>query len=619
MSSGARTAAESARPFVKAGRVQLKLFALVLALAAVLIAFSEFVIAPARERHAYVEAGCGTALAITFAVCGAWLVGRAFSRRLAAITRLASAVANGDLDQEPIGDASPDDIGELARAFDVMLMAIQGFIWAHEREAGEERDRLDGIVRLRTGELADRNDAMRRLLDHVPVGLLSIDTDGRLGSECSLVASALFGSPEPDMHVWSYFAQHDASFAAKLEGGWMQLVDGVLPRELALDQLPKQLTMGDYRFRIEVLPTSSPEALEQYLMVIENMTDRDLRRAHADANLELAVSLKRFVADRAGFAAFLNDAHDLVARISGAESPTEVRQALHTLKGNALMLGFETIGEHCHCLEAFMEEAGEPPTIAQREELKKRIDRLESVFGSLTDANGVRVEIDRQDHSRLVEAIVSGKPRREVLERARTLLLEPVEVRFSRLAEQASAVARRIGRPAPLVLVTSRGIRMDRARYARFWSALTHVIRNALSHGIEPPEVRRAAGKPEVGTVRLLAFERADELVLEINDDGRGIDWAAVEARAIANGLPATTRSDLEAALFADGISTSRTVDDISGRGVGLSAVAATLHELSGSVAIDTTRGMGTTFRFTFARDSSMSSSRLAKIEARSE
>src|SRR5258708_5790397 len=158
---------------------------------------------------------------------------------LGRITRVAGEVAAGRLDQQPFGDASSDEVGQLGRAFDVMLESIHTLMGAQETAAGEERSRLDRVVRARTQELDERNAAVKNILDHVPVALLTVDGEGRLRAECSLGATCIFGAPEPDQLLWDYLSIEDGTFGVQLELAWAQITDGFLPIEVALDQLPR--------------------------------------------------------------------------------------------------------------------------------------------------------------------------------------------------------------------------------------------------------------------------------------------------------------------------------------------------------------------------------------------
>jgi len=150
------------------------------------------------------------------------------------------------------------------------------------------------------------------------------------------------------------------------------------------------------------------------------------------------------------------------------------------------------------------------------------------------------------------------------------------------------------------VHITGDNLRLDRPTWRPFWAAMIHAVRNAVDHGIEPPEERRLAGKPEAGVVELSAQRHGNRIVLAIRDDGRGIDWERVRARAAEQGLPCAGHADLIRALFVDGFTTRDAAGELSGRGVGLSALRQAVQELDGEIDVESTPGTGTTFRFSF-------------------
>jgi len=127
---------------------------------------------------------------------------------------------------------------------------------------------------------------------------------------------------------------------------------------------------------------------------------------------------------------------------------------------------------------------------------------------------------------------------------------------------------------------------------------LVHAVRNAIDHGIEPSEEREAAGKPACGTIRIVALEDSDRVVVTISDDGRGIDAAKVKRAAIARGLLAQDATPTEAEvielLFVPGLSTAKAVTAVSGRGVGMDVVKCLVVEHGGSVRLTSNFGEGT-------------------------
>jgi len=151
--------------------------------------------------------------------------------------------------------------------------------------------------------------------------------------------------------------------------------------------------------------------------------------------------------------------------------------------------------------------------------------------------------------------------------------------------------------------IFGRETELDKAIVDALGEPLAHIIRNMVAHGIETPELRSAAGKSEEGTITLRAFHEAAQIVIEAADDGRGIDTPALKKKAVSTGYldpEEAERLSENAALeliFLPGLSTSATVDEISGRGVGMAAVKSAVEGLRGFIEVDSTSGKGTTFR----------------------
>jgi chemotaxis protein histidine kinase CheA len=129
---------------------------------------------------------------------------------------------------------------------------------------------------------------------------------------------------------------------------------------------------------------------------------------------------------------------------------------------------------------------------------------------------------------------------------------------------------------------------------------MVHVVRNAVDHGIEDAETRLALGKPEAGTLVLAARRDQGRLIISVGDDGKGIDWAKVKAKAASVGLPCETREALVEALFADGVSTREELSDTSGRGIGLAAFRQVVASLGGHIDVQSNWGRGTRFEIAF-------------------
>ena len=178
----------------------------------------------------------------------------------------------------------------------------------------------------------------------------------------------------------------------------------------------------------------------------------------------------------------------------------------------------------------------------------------------------------------------------------------PVDQLFRRFPRMVRDVARQCGREVELV-VSGQDTDLDKGILDAIAEPLTHLVRNAISHGIESPEDRRKLGKPAPGTVRLNAYHQGNQVIVEVSDDGRGIDVARIRSKAIELGLTtpeeAAKMSELESLnfIFRPGFSTAEQVTEVSGRGVGMDVVQSVLHRLKASIGVETRRGEGTTFR----------------------
>jgi two-component system chemotaxis sensor kinase CheA len=147
------------------------------------------------------------------------------------------------------------------------------------------------------------------------------------------------------------------------------------------------------------------------------------------------------------------------------------------------------------------------------------------------------------------------------------------------------------------LVVAGSDVQLDRAVLDGLRPVLLHLVRNAVDHGLETPPVRTGQGKPAIGTLRLSAHHRGAEIVITIEDDGRGIDREAVRSQLARRGLPVPTRDeDVLRTIFEAGLSTARLITDLSGRGVGLDVVKRGVEALHGTIDLRSLAGTGTTF-----------------------
>ncbi|KQB95399.1 chemotaxis protein CheA [Loktanella sp. 1ANDIMAR09] len=191
---------------------------------------------------------------------------------------------------------------------------------------------------------------------------------------------------------------------------------------------------------------------------------------------------------------------------------------------------------------------------------------------------------------------------REIQEGVMAIRAQPVKPLFQRMLRIAREAADATGKDVNLV-TEGDGTEVDKIVVERLADPLTHMIRNAIDHGIEKPHDRVSAGKPATGTLRLTASQRSGSIVIEIIDDGAGLNRKRIKEIAISKGLISAdlqlTEQEIDHLLFAPGFSTAAEVTNLSGRGVGMDVVKTAITALGGRITISSITGQGTTFSIT--------------------
>ncbi|QQA41893.1 chemotaxis protein CheA [Pelagovum pacificum] len=188
---------------------------------------------------------------------------------------------------------------------------------------------------------------------------------------------------------------------------------------------------------------------------------------------------------------------------------------------------------------------------------------------------------------------------REIQEGVMAIRAQPVKPLFQRMSRIVREAAEATGKTARLV-TEGEGTEVDKTVVERLADPLTHMIRNAIDHGLESPESRKTAGKDATGTIRLAAFHRSGSVLIEVSDDGAGLNRERIFETAVSKGLippdADLAPAEIDDLLFMPGFSTAAEVSALSGRGVGMDVVKTAIHSLGGRVTISTVQGEGTTF-----------------------
>ena len=537
-----------------------------------------------------------------FGIICAVLLATTITEPVAEMSALMRAIARqGDVSR--IGRVplyQSDEVGALAEVTNQMIDRLE--LTEVERAAANAalltlNQTLERRVAQRTAELSARNSDLRLLLDNVDQGFFTIDRSGAMSPEHSAILATWFGPIQSGEPISRYFERHDDRFADELALAWQQVVDDILPLTVALGQLPERLTSSGRRYRFSYAAIG-PGRADRFLVVVSDETSTVENEKLQREKRETLALFESMVADRAAFGGFMEEASNIVALLVAPRVNDRVvfSRALHTLKGNAAVFGLESVVEICHELESYLADEPALPGAPQLARLKERWDRLSTQVEGLLQRGRHTIEASPEQLADLERAVTSGGAPDELLRMIRDLTLEPVERRLHHFAAQVTRLAQRLDKEIS-VRVSHDGLRLDPRPLSEIWQAFVHAVRNAVDHGIEPADERIAAGKPRVGRIDLRGGRDGTGVVIEIEDDGRGISWHEIRRHLEARGIPASTHQELEAGLFMGGVSTARGLSETSGRGVGVGTLKAVAQALGGDLELDSQPGRGTRLR----------------------
>lgn len=537
----------------------------------------------------------GVVLFIT--IIGILLASRAASKvtgPLRNLTKAANTIASGDREVK-VSIRSGDEIEVLGNSFNQMVSDLNESYASLE----DMNKNLEHKVEERTVELSSRNRDMRMVMENVSQGFITVRKNGVMSPEHSAIVDEWFDPYSEGTTFQDFVGNVDGKFAEWFELAWDDLQEDIMPMEVILDQMPlTMVTRGrNLQFSYSAILDEN-EKIMGLLVVVADITEQlEYERKEAEQREILAV-FKRVSKDKSGYMAFQDDAQKLVSAICSPNSIDDLvllKRQVHTLKGNSALFGVSSVAEICHQIEDDIAETGLAPVQEQFEKVHSTFNKLLENTEIFTSGSKEALEIAMSDYEQLIRSLEQPMPTEQILRKVKGWLLEPVSRQFDRIEEQAKTLAARLGKGNITVVKEDNGVRLDPQKWSEFWSSMSHVIRNAVDHGI--PE--NSDGNKQ-GALTLKSIRDKGTLAISIGDNGNGIDWDKVKTKAQEMGLPHQTKDDLVAVLFSDGFSTRENATATSGRGVGLAAVKQNVIEHHGNIMVESKQGAGTTWRFEF-------------------
>jgi two-component system chemotaxis sensor kinase CheA len=236
----------------------------------------------------------------------------------------------------------------------------------------------------------------------------------------------------------------------------------------------------------------------------------------------------------------------------------------------------------------------------------EKIDRLVNLVGELVITQAMLAQASQQANTTQGEEMMSAallqldRQTRELQERVMGIRMVPVEMVFSRFPRMVHELGKQLGKDVELVM-EGQATELDKTFIEMLVDPLTHLVRNAVDHGMETKEERRQSGKPALGTIALRASSRGGHIHIEVKDDGKGLNRDRIFQKALDRGLiPTGSRpsdEELNLLIFEPGFSTVEQVSDLSGRGVGMDVVRQNVRALGGRIEVESQPGRGTLIR----------------------
>ncbi|MEI6320703.1 MAG: chemotaxis protein CheW [Pseudomonadota bacterium] len=231
----------------------------------------------------------------------------------------------------------------------------------------------------------------------------------------------------------------------------------------------------------------------------------------------------------------------------------------------------------------------------------EKVDMLMNLVSELVITQSMLMQsastLDPVANERLLAGVgLLERNTRDLQEAVMSIRMLPISFVFSRFTRLVRDLAAKLGKQVELKTY-GESAELDKGLIEKIADPLTHLVRNSLDHGLETPEARLAAGKPAAGTITLTAMHQGGSILIEVSDDGAGLNRERILSKARERGLPAhdaMTDAEVWQLIFEPGFSTADAITDVSGRGVGMDVVKRNIAEMNGSVSIESTAGQGT-------------------------
>jgi signal transduction histidine kinase len=482
--------------------------------------------------------------------------------------------------------ARTTDISEIYK-YSFLIKSIEDLLEANKRRAEE----------------AQRN--FKAILDALPQQFLTVDSRGSIGADHSAQVETLFSQRVVGEDFWKL---------SGLEDGYREVADlafaGVAWSTVA-QLFPHQFTRNGRLIEVKFVPMYAEGVVSSLVVACQDVTEmRSLMEVIERQNRQAKVVFSVLSA-RAEFLELLELAESIDSYL---ENSDEMSARVHTLKGSFLLFGCDEIAEFCHATETEWSTQGYESSsgLLFSQNLRQRIDLFLTEYGDFIGigrGDDLRrkeflVDLDSlaELHHEIKSLPVSDSSKQSLIAQLEHAASVPLFKTLAWLEKIWQETLRDAGK-AGARITWDASVATTREPYKRLFQSLLHVVRNAAVHGIESVDGRIRQGKTREGNLAISCSKVGSRYVIEIEDDGRGVDFTGIRRAAINRGLTAAKdmpEEELLDLIFSPAFSVETEADQLSGRGIGLAVVRQEARALGGDVVVVTEPGKGTKFTVSF-------------------
>ena len=510
------------------------------------------------------------------------------------------------------------------------LYASYEELTAMNEELESSYNELDRKVEERTYELNKTTVALKTLLDNTEEGFLTFSESLIIDPEYSLQCETIFGKRISNRSISAILGNEDPNAIEFLDKVFTKVLKEEKPYaiDMYLSLLPDTITIDNKTIKLNYKLIETESEGRKIMVILHDISEKVELQNEIENERNILKMVIKVLNSREDYLELIRDFRDFTmngmeqissSQLDNEDKIAEIFRMIHTYKGS--FANFDTIYavSSLHSFENVLNEKRKSLIQYDNNQLtdffnsfdynswiRKDIDIIRELLGSDFFSIEQKLLIDPERIYELENKIAES----ELGEEGREFLIELKRLRYTSFKEllnyyknYTSRLAQRMGKFISPVIIEGEDIPVDRELYKSLIRSLTHLFRNSIYHGIENPEERARKGKSEYGLIRVEVNRQGEFIELVIRDDGRGIDVDRVVMTAVEKGFVSNDQAEKMPykeklnLVLKDRLSTSKKVSDISGRGVGLSALKHELEKFEGDIEIITKKDNGTTFK----------------------